>query len=1024
MRAYVFPGQGIQRKGMGKDLFGDFLDSTEQANEVLGYSIKDLCLKNPAGKLNNTQYSQPAVYVVNAFFYLKHKQLNQEEAPSYFAGHSLGEYNALFAAGAFDFVTGLTIVNKRAQLMNQSKGGTMAAILGLRAEAVNEVLENEKTSNVTIANYNTPTQVVISGSKREIEKLKSVFESIDAVKMFLEIRTSGAFHSLNMKTAKIEFTEYLKDFKFSKLVTPVISNVTAKPYRNSEIAKLLCRQIVSPVKWVDCIQYLKKKGVVDFDELGESTVLSGLIKQINSLDPMDELKKNSKPRSKSSDSKKTIKPSIRKSIAGTLRPSKSVASKRLLLPSILSVCKSLSNRPIQIFHLDDSIEEISGAALDEKASVLGRIFISLFDKQEKIVIMLPQNPQFTTSLLACWYANCVVIPTPITDVSQFQQKSSIIVSILKNSCARYIVTNAEFERETTRVVSELVDYKVEIINIDTLSESADRSLPARYIDGVDLALVLYTSGSTSQPKGVMINHETLFNTATSPLWSLSQDSRIVSWLPQFHAFGISFGLLAPLVRGALNVIYPPENFIKAPESWFQFMHRYRATHTGAPSFAFNYCCDSIASKDVDGLVLDSLQSLICGGDIIHVRSYDRFFRKFCDLGFRENVLTPNYGLSEAGPISVKAMDQPASSLVLDRKSLERHCVKGSGNRNGQHIFSSGEIDNEVTKVVFVDLDSGELCDSGKVGEVWLKSACQGQGYLNDQHKTQEVFNATPKGTGEGGFLRTGDLGFIANNQLYIVGREKDLIIVNGKNYYFSDIEASLKDDAESMALACAVLTTTTVVDAEILVVVQEIDLKSSEQDYKARVNKIISIVSENHQLELHEIIFVEKGTIPITGSKKIRRKECRTKYLNNDFSVLWQYNQTDASIETMAVSYSSTPALDLIKKEVFIPILGSKANSLEDDAPLSHMGLDSINYIRLARKIEEVFDVRFKPGMLFRYDNCLKLVEYLSNHGKLANDKAQCWLEYKDESLIELLRECSMDRRSIANTVEAIRENI
>ncbi len=278
MLAYVFPGQGSQQKGMCSSLFDEFSDLISKADEILGYSIKELCMEDPENKLNQTQYTQPALYIVNALSYLK-KIKDTGLKPDFVAGHSLGEYNALFAAGAFDFLTGLTIVKKRAELMSQATGGGMAAVVGLDYEKIKEVLENNNLQSIDVANFNTPTQIVISGLKEDVEKAKPFFEAAGA-RNYVVLKVSGAFHSRYMVEASKKFEEFLEDFEFSDLSIPVISNVYARPYKSSRIKSNLVEQIRNSVKWTDIIRYFMGKGVNHIEQVGPGTVLTGMVKSI------------------------------------------------------------------------------------------------------------------------------------------------------------------------------------------------------------------------------------------------------------------------------------------------------------------------------------------------------------------------------------------------------------------------------------------------------------------------------------------------------------------------------------------------------------------------------------------------------------------------------------------------------------------------------------------------------------------------------------------------------------------------
>jgi trans-AT polyketide synthase/acyltransferase/oxidoreductase domain-containing protein len=279
MTTYVFPGQGSQNKGMGGTLFDDFSELTVQADAILGYSIKRLCLEDPQIKLSLTQYTQPALYIVNAFSYLKRLRETGKK-PNFVAGHSLGEYSALFAAEAFDFPTGLQLVKKRGELMSRASGGAMAAILGLDEEQIIRALNKHDLHQIDIANYNSPSQIVISGLKTDIDKAKAVFEAMPEVKLFVPLKTSGAFHSRYMESVKAEFADFLNGFSLAPPGIHVISNVWARPYQADMISQNLIDQLTHPVQWSESIRYLMGLGEVEFVEVGPGKVLNGLIQHI------------------------------------------------------------------------------------------------------------------------------------------------------------------------------------------------------------------------------------------------------------------------------------------------------------------------------------------------------------------------------------------------------------------------------------------------------------------------------------------------------------------------------------------------------------------------------------------------------------------------------------------------------------------------------------------------------------------------------------------------------------------------
>ena len=275
MGVFMFPGQGSQSVGMGGTLFVEFGDMAEQADEVLGYSVASLCLKDPNGVIDQTEFTQPALYVVNAMAYRK---LVKEGArpPSYVLGHSLGEFSALYAAGVFDFVTGLKIVARRGQIMAREKGGAMAAVIGLDADRVATVLGESGIDGVDLANINSPDQVVVSGEASAIDRSKEKFMQAGA-RAFMRLPVSGAFHSRFMTKSRDEFSRFLGGFSFASPSVPVISNLCAAEYDMRRFEETLADQINHAVRWSDSLRLLKGRGETTFMEVGPGKVLTKLL---------------------------------------------------------------------------------------------------------------------------------------------------------------------------------------------------------------------------------------------------------------------------------------------------------------------------------------------------------------------------------------------------------------------------------------------------------------------------------------------------------------------------------------------------------------------------------------------------------------------------------------------------------------------------------------------------------------------------------------------------------------------------
>jgi malonyl CoA-acyl carrier protein transacylase len=264
---------------MGAALFDRFPEWTAAADAVLGYSIRELCMDDPRGELGQTQFTQPALFVVNAMTYRARLE-DGGAVPGFVAGHSLGEYNALVAAGAFDFATGLAMVKRRGALMGQVRGGGMAAVIGLEPQRIQEILaETEAGRRLDVANFNSFDQTVIAGPTADLAEVKPRFEAA-GVRAYIPLKVSAPFHSRYMKDAQAEFTAFLEGFTLAQPAIPVVANATGAPYPPDAARDTLARQIGSAVRWLDSMIFLLDRGVTDFEEVGPGSVLTKLVAQI------------------------------------------------------------------------------------------------------------------------------------------------------------------------------------------------------------------------------------------------------------------------------------------------------------------------------------------------------------------------------------------------------------------------------------------------------------------------------------------------------------------------------------------------------------------------------------------------------------------------------------------------------------------------------------------------------------------------------------------------------------------------
>jgi len=284
MIAFLFPGQGSQKRGMGQGLFDEtpqYAEVEKDVDTILGHSLRKLCLEDADNRLKETQFTQPCLYVVNALHY--YKAVGQGARPTYLAGHSLGEYNALLAAGVFDFLTGLRLTQKRGELMSRAKNGGMGAVIGLGADAVAKVIEENGLASIDVANFNSPSQTVVSGPTEDVRRAGPLFEKAGA-RIYMPLQVSAAFHSRYMADAAKAFADFLAPMSFAAPQIPVISNVTAQPYpadnASESVKSLLAQQITRSVRWNQSVRFLISQGVTQFSEVGPGNVLTRMAQEI------------------------------------------------------------------------------------------------------------------------------------------------------------------------------------------------------------------------------------------------------------------------------------------------------------------------------------------------------------------------------------------------------------------------------------------------------------------------------------------------------------------------------------------------------------------------------------------------------------------------------------------------------------------------------------------------------------------------------------------------------------------------
>jgi acyl-CoA synthetase (AMP-forming)/AMP-acid ligase II len=407
-----------------------------------------------------------------------------------------------------------------------------------------------------------------------------------------------------------------------------------------------------------------------------------------------------------------------------------------------------------------------------------------------------------------------------------------------------------------------------------------------------LAYLQYTSGSTATPKGVMVTHGNLMRHCAhmEQAWGYTPDSVSATWVPHFHDYGLVDGIIQPLFMGIPCYIMAPAAFYMRPLRWLQAVSRYRVTHTQGPNSGYEHCVRKVKPEELVGLDLRAWRTASNGGEPVRQDTVRDFVAALEPHGFRREAFYPAYGLAEATLlVATKRHDQAAVIRAFDAEALEQNsAVEVSPDRkHGIRTVVSCGPPIGTLKVVIADPQTRMECAPGTVGEIWVADSSLAVGYWENPEETERTFGARLAGSGEGPFMRTGDLGFLLDGELFVTGRLKDLIIIRGRNHYPQDIELTVEKSHPALRPGHGAAFALEIDGQELLVVVQAVErdqLRSIVADEV--VGDIREAVTEAHELQVHAVVLTKPGSIPRTSSGKVQRAACRERFLQGTLDTL------------------------------------------------------------------------------------------------------------------------------------------
>ncbi len=631
--------------------------------------------------------------------------------------------------------------------------------------------------------------------------------------------------------------------------------------------------------------------------------------------------------------------------------------------------------------------------LQRKSRAIAKHLIDKGLSGQRVLLLYPaERPlEFVAGFFGCITAGAVAIPAYPPRRNRNMRR---ILAISNDASAKAALTVAD----TIERVGTMLDEARALGDLDWIA--TDR---VPQVDGLprtaelrpdQLAVLQYTSGSTGSPKGVMLTHANLMHNVNliTYAFEMGRDGIGVSWLPTYHDMGLVGGVLKPLFFGRPCILMSPFTFLAKPVRWLKTISKYRATVSGGPNFGYDLCVQKIPAEEMVGIDLSSWDVAFNGAEPVRRDTIQNFTQKFSQYGFRPNTMYPCYGMAESTLIVTgKRKPQTPTILAVHDEELNQHRVEvvDCTAETARELASSGRILPEET-VLIVDTETHEVLPPERVGEIWIKSDSVGAGYWNKPEITEQVFRAH-LADGRGPFLRSGDLGFMYDDELYVTGRLKDLIIVRGVNRYPQDIELTVEKASPRIQPGGVAAFAVDVHGQERLVVVAEVERKRTG-DWGEVLQAIRRDVAREFDLPPDAVVLVRFGSIPTTSSGKIQRHACRPEFLDGTLKVMAQWTLWDQEA-TLTVTDPAAPPVDTAAQREIHPVVATKVleqvravakergrHVTIDTNIVLDLGLDSLERLQIASSLEDIFGGRFPEEVLSQIETCREVAEAIQEH--------------------------------------------
>lgn len=621
---------------------------------------------------------------------------------------------------------------------------------------------------------------------------------------------------------------------------------------------------------------------------------------------------------------------------------------------------------------------LTGAGLEQAARSIAARLRDGRPRGERALLVYPPGLEFIEGFFGCLGAGAIAVPAPPLNPLKPRlslQRIAAIVESARPSCA---LTLSSTLATVAPVVAEIPAFAgVRWIATDAVDRAAATTAALSPARPEEVALIQYTSGSTSTPKGAALTHASVMHNVAwfDDGWEHTPDAVGVNWLPAFHDLGLVYGILAPLWGGFLGIQMSPIDVIQRPALWLKALSEWRATHSCGPNFIYDLCARKVRDEDCAGLDLGAWRVALTAAEPVRAETLERFARRFAPYGFNARAFCPGYGLSEGTckVVAVAARVEP-TVLRLRPDALERHAVElARADAAGRPVVGCGRPGGDVC-VAIVEPETRVKLAGDRVGEVWVSGPDVAQSYWNDPAETESKLRARLADEPDATWLRTGDLGFLRDGELFITGRIKDVIIVRGANHYPQDIEHTAQDAHPAVRAGCCAAFSYDEDGEERLAVVAEID--RPREDTRDVIEAITRAIAEVHGLRAHRVALLRAGTVPKTTSGKIQRQACKKALFAGKLDVLADESGASPEAARKARDELRAKILDVVSNVGAVP-----RERVRPEQSLHAVGIDSLAGVNIAYEIGLMTGRDVPSELLSEYDTLDKLVDYVISLG-------------------------------------------